>query len=137
MILRKLNCHTISTIHKNYITAFSSRYFFVCYDFWQKRWHPARSAVATRCFHGFLWCVNVLAGNWNIPIWKRKKWTIKWECWLVNPKVGTLGSRIEVPVCLFFFGVFSQPVCLIWVYVFNRFFEKWIACLLIWEMYAY
>ena len=59
--------------------AFSSRFFFVCYDFWQKRWHPARSAVATRCFHGFLWCVNVLAGNSNIPIWKRKKWSIKWN----------------------------------------------------------
>ena len=28
MIFRKLNCDTISTIHKNYFTAFSSRFFF-------------------------------------------------------------------------------------------------------------
>ena len=49
----------------------------------------------------------------------------------------TLGSRIEVPVRLFFFGFFPLPVCLIWVYVFNSFFKKRIACLLIWDMYAY
>ena len=29
-----------------------------------------------------------------------------------------LVSRIEVPVRLFFFAFFPQPVCLIWVYVF-------------------
>ena len=59
---------------------------------------------------------------------------ISYKCW---QKVHTLGSRIEVPVRLFFFGFFSQPVCLIWVYAFNRFLEKWISCLLIWDMYAY
>ena len=51
--------------------------------------------------------------------------------------VNTLESRIEVPVRLFFFGFFPQPVCLIWVYVFNSFSKKWIACVLIWDMYAY
>ena len=37
---------------------------------------------------------------------------------------GTLVSRIEVPVRLFFFAFFPQPVCLIWVYVFISFFLK-------------
>ena len=36
----------------------------------------------------------------------------------------TLGSRIEVPVRLLFFGFFPQPVSLIWVYVFNSFSKK-------------
>ena len=36
----------------------------------------------------------------------------------------TLVSLIEVPVRLFFFAFFPQPVCLIWVYVFNSFFKK-------------
>ena len=49
----------------------------------------------------------------------------------------TLGSRIEVPVRLFFFGFFPRPVCLIWVYVFNSFSKKSIACVLIWDMCAY
>jgi hypothetical protein len=31
---------------------------------------------------------------------------------------GTLVSQIEVPVRLFFFAFFPQPVCLIWAYVF-------------------
>jgi hypothetical protein len=48
----------------------------------------------------------------------------------------TLVSRIEVPVRLFFFAFYPQPVCLIWVYVFNIFFLKGIACLPIWDMYA-
>jgi len=39
-------------------------------------------------------------------------------------KLATLGSRIEVPVRLFFFGFFPQPVCLIWVYAFKRFLEN-------------
>ena len=34
----------------------------------------------------------------------------------------TLVSRIEVPVRLFFFAFFPQPVCLIRVYVFIIFF---------------
>ena len=42
--------------------------------------------------------------------------------------LGTLVSRIEVPVRLFFFAFFPQPVCLIWVYVFNRFLKK-MTCL--------
>ena len=33
--------------------------------------------------------------------------------------VSTLGSQIEVPVRLFFFGFFLQPVYLIWVYMFK------------------
>ena len=52
-------------------------------------------------------------------------------------ETSTLVSRIEVPVRLFFFAFFPQPVCLIWVYVFISLKKKWIACLLIWDMYAY
>ena len=60
-IFRKLNCLTIdiSTIYKNYFTAFIfiSQFFSICYDFWQKRWHPARRAqllppVAFTAFSG-------------------------------------------------------------------------------------
>ena len=41
-------------------------------------------------------------------------------------------------LCVYsFFGFFPQPVCLIWVYVFNSFLKNRIACLLIWNMYAY
>ena len=42
----------------------------------------------------------------------------------IKTKNSTLGSRIEVPVRLFFFGFFPRPVCLIWVYVFNSFSKK-------------
>ena len=56
---------------------------------------------------------------------------LSWPC------ENTLGSRIEVPVRLFFFGFFPRPVRLIWVYVFNSFSKKSFACVLIWDMCAY
>ena len=38
---------------------------------------------------------------------------------LIHIRLCTLVSRIEVSVRLFFFAFFPQPVCLIWVYMFN------------------
>ena len=43
---------------------------------------------------------------------------------ILHADFSTLGSRIEVPVRLFFFGFFPLPVCLIWVYVFIVFQKK-------------
>ena len=51
-----------------------------------------------------------------------------WQGYGVSSKVTkvTLVSRIEDPVRLFFFHLFPQSVCLIWVYMFNSFFHsKW------------
>ena len=76
--------------------------------------------------------------TWSVIIWTGlKSSSFSGLQILLLGSQSTLGSRIEVPVCLFFFGFFPQPVCLIWVYVFNSFFKKWIACWLIWDMCAY